>query len=199
MSQGRGLEDEKKANAKWLTLERKDIFHSKVFGLRAERVQLPDGRVMPAYYIMDFPDWVHILAVTPSLHFVMLCQYRHAAGESFLELPGGSTDPRAPAESPLQAAQRELAEETGYTSKNWVHVISHSPNPALQSNQMHTFLAWDCELSQDPQLDDFEDLEVVLTPIADVFDLLDHGQINHSLMAASLAGARSHFKEILGK
>lgn len=103
---------------KWKTLESKVIAQLGYFQIRSERCLLPDQREMPKYYIMDFGDWVHILPITADNQIVMLRQYRHAAGDIFLELPGGAVDSHKK-EEPLLAAQRELQEETGYTSSGW--------------------------------------------------------------------------------
>ncbi len=186
----------------WRVLESKEVFGSGIFRLKVERLELPEGRVMPRYYVMDFPDWVHALAVTADQQMVMLRQYRHAGKDSFWEIPGGSMNWSAQegaTESPLEAAQRELKEETGYTSQKWLSVAQHHPNPALQSNRMHVFLALDCQLTDSPQLDAFEELQVELHPVKEVYKALDRGEIAHSLMAASLAAARSHLSSILGK
>src|SRR5690606_8280558 len=95
---------------KWKVLSSESIFSTSIMKLRFEKCELPDGRVMPKYYIVDFPDWVHVVAVTDANKVVLLRQYRHAAGTSFWEVPGGSLDPHR-AEDPLDAAKRELQEE----------------------------------------------------------------------------------------
>ena len=114
----------------------------------------------------------------------MVEQYRHAARENFREVPGGSTDP---GEDPLVAGQRELREETGYTSATWIACGSHFPNPALQSNRMHTYLALDCVKVGEPKLDPFEDLRTFTMSARDLYDQWLDGQIRHSIISASLA------------
>ena len=174
--------------AQWKVLKSEDIFSSKIFRLRVDRCELPDGRIMPKYFVFDFLDWVHVIPVTSHGEIVVLEQYRHAAKDIFLEVPGGSLDA---GEEPLVGAQRELLEETGYTSSQWIELRSHFPNPALQSNRMRTYLAMDCVKTAEPHLDPFEDFQVRLMPIKDVYTALDDGKITHSLMIASLALARS--------
>lgn len=171
--------------AKWKVLNTEEIFKSGLFRLREDKCKLPDGRIMPRYYTFDFPDWVQAVAITKSGEMVMLTQYRHSAEKDFLEVPGGSMDPRT-TEEPLAAAQRELLEETGYTSSNWTCVGIQYPNPALQSNRLHTFLALDCEKTAEPSLDPFEDLEVKLMSIKDVYEKVHKGDVTHSLILSSL-------------
>lgn len=174
--------------SKWKVLKSKEIFKSKIFRLRSDECELPDGRIMPKYFVFDFLDWVHVIPITKNGEMVTLEQYRHAAGEMFLEIPGGSLDL---GEDALAGAQRELLEETGYASSEWIELPLHFPNPALQSNRMRTYLALNCTKVAEPDLDPFEDLTVTLRTVKDVYAQMDAGKIQHSLMIASLALSRS--------
>lgn len=178
---------------RWKVLKTKDIFKAGFFRLRADECQLPDGRVMPSYYVMEFVDWVNVVPVTADGQMVMVEQYRHAADEIFLEIPGGSTNPRG--EDPRVAGERELLEETGYSAQEWVYCGYHFPNPALQSNKMHTFLALGCTKTQEPHLDPFEDLVTHLMPVADVIQKWRDGDIKHSIIASSLGLALKPMRE----
>lgn len=190
----------------WKVISTKNIYNTRYFKMRSDTCELPDGRVMPNYYVVEFPDWVQVVALTKNKEMVLVDQYRHAAGISCLEIPGGSMHPvedmttskalptgkpAGKVESPLLAAQRELREETGYISNNWSLLAHHYPNPALQSNAIHTFLAVDCEKVGEPTLDPYECLEVKLMPCRDVYTALDRGELKHSLIVSSLALARA--------
>src|SRR5690606_19716382 len=107
-------------------------------------------------------------------------------GTSFWEVPGGSLDPHR-AEDPLDAAKRELQEETGFTSDSWKVLGVHSPNPAIQANKLHTYLAVNCKKTHDLSLDPYEDLEVHLRSVKETKQMLKEGGFTHSLMVASLA------------
>ncbi len=171
----------------WKILSTSELFKNKFFCLRKDKCELPDGRIMPGYFVFEFLDWVQIVAITREKQMITLNQYRHAAKKVFIEIPGGSLDPD---EQALSAAKRELLEETGYHSDNWIELAPHFPNPATQSNRLKTFIAQDCHKIQDQDLDPYEDLEVVLRPIKTVYEMLNNGEIDHSLMIASLALAR---------
>lgn len=170
---------------KWKILSQKVLLRSKFFKLRVDECELPDHRIMPEYYVIEFGDWVHVIPFTTDGKIIMVEQYRHAAGKRFLEVPGGAVDDHK-GESPEAAARRELLEETGYECGSLDFVGSHYPNPALQSNQMHTFLAKDCVKIKEQQLDPFEDLSVQLLTPDKLKKCIEQGQITHSLMLASL-------------
>ncbi len=179
---------------KWKTLESESLFSSGLFSMRADRCELPDGRIMPRYYVMDFPDWVNILPITKEGEAVMVKQYRHASQNEHLELPGGSMEPGAE-NSSLEAARREMLEETGFDSKNIVYIGSHYPNPALQSNRMHTYIAFDCEKVQEQNLDEFEELDVYKCTLQQLKKHLYNGDIDHSIMIASVSMALKYLEK----
>ncbi len=172
----------------WKVLSTKKLFSSGLFTLKSEKCELPDGRVMPRYYVMDFPDWVNILPITKDGEAILVKQYRHASKKEHLEVPGGSMDPSLQ-ESFLEGARREMLEETGFNSKNIVSIGSHFPNPALQSNRMHTFIAFDSEKVQEQNLDEFEDLSLYFCSLDKLKEHLLNGDVDHSIMIASISKA----------
>lgn len=179
----------------WKVLESKELLRLGFFRIRSDRCELPDGRVMPNYYVLEFADWVNVIPVTTDGQVVAINQYRHGSDLMHLEIPGGSTDPRG-SEEPLEAAKRELLEETGYESSRWISCGAHFPNPALQSNRLHTFLALDCRKVREPELDPFEDLSVELFPVAQLRARWENGEFNHSLIYASVGMALKKLAEV---
>lgn len=174
----------------WKRLKESSVFKAGFFDLKKGQYQLPDGRIMPEYYTMEFLDWVHVVALTPKKEIILVRQYRPPGEKSFLEFPGGGVSPSDP--SPLVAAQRELEEETAYQSKKWSFLGAHYPNPALLTNRMHTFLALDCEKTGQLDWDPFEELETEIYPVSELGELLSSGQLDHSLVLASLALSWKH-------
>jgi len=135
--------------------------------------------------VLEAPDWVNVVALTPERHLILVHQYRFGSGEVSTEIPGGVIDP---GEDPLQAAKRELLEETGYGSENWTHLATAQPNPAFLANVCHHFLAEEVIQMRDSlALDPGEDITVSTLPLAQVRREITAGAINHSLVISALA------------
>lgn len=117
-----------------------------------------DGRRIPDYYVLEYPDWINVIAITRDGRFVFIDQYRHGLGETSYEIPAGVSEPSDG--SMLAAAQRELAEETGYGGGEWRLLMTVSANPATQNNLTHCFLATGVGRIGEQHLDPTEDLRV---------------------------------------
>src|SRR5205814_6239143 len=122
-------------------------------------------------------DWTNVLAITDDDHAVFVWQYRHGTNVMSLEIPGGVNDAN---ESALEAATRELREETGYAAPHWEILVRCHPNPALQGNTQHTFLARGARLVGATSFDETEECEVALVPVKDLAALVDEGHVTHS-------------------
>lgn len=177
----------------WKTIRSESLLKTSVFEVSKEECELPDGRIMPAYFRLTCSDWVNVVPFTKEGKVLMLRQYRHGSGQWHWEIPGGAMSLSRPDEdngvneSPLMAAQRELLEETGYQSSRWESAGSHWPNPALQANQIHTFIAYDCVCVAELNLDPYEDLTVHELSVDEIKELVRKKEINHSLILAALA------------
>ena len=119
---------EKLKNRKWKVLTSEYLAHEPWFTVRHESLELPDGRRIPDYYVLEYPDWINVIAITRDGRFVFIDQYRHGLGETSYETPAGVSEPTD--ESMLAAAQRELAEETGYGGGEWRLLMTVSANPS---------------------------------------------------------------------
>ena len=171
-------------NRKWRVLHSEYLARKPWFTVRHESLALPDGRTIPDYYVFEYPEWVNITAIDPEGRFVMIDQYRHGLGETSYEIPAGVVEPSDA--SLLDAARRELREETGYGGGEWRLLTSISANPATQNNLTHCFLATGVERIGEQQLDATEDIRVHLFSRDEVRELLRTDRIRQALMAAPL-------------
>ena len=168
---------------KWTTLESRYIIQRPWLTARVDKVQLPDGRINPEHYVLEYPEWVNIIAITREGEFVMVRQYRHAMDLVLDELCAGVVEQ---GEAPLQAAQRELLEETGYGGGTWREIMTVGQNPSICDNITHCFLAEGVERVADQALEPTEDIEVLLMTRQQVYALLANNQMLQALMAAPL-------------
>ena len=171
-------------NRKWKVLESEQLLDKGIWmNLRQERVQLPSGAIVPEWFVLTFPDWVNIIAITKDGDFVIEDQYRHALGETHFELPAGVIDP---GETPLEAAKRELCEETGYGGGRWESFMTISANPTNHTNLNYCFLATGVEKISAQHQEASEDIHVHVLSRDEVLELLSTGQFVQSLHTAPL-------------
>src|SRR5437762_3997154 len=118
----------------WKVLESKYIFREPWLTVRQEKCELPNGKIMEAYYTLEYPTWVTCFALTKDNQVVLVRQYRHGLDVISLETPGGVVDE---GESVETAVARELKEETGYVFESIESLGKISANPATTNNYMH--------------------------------------------------------------
>jgi len=135
------------------------------------------------FFLMEGLDWVNVIALTKENQIVLIRQHRHGIDKTTLEIPGGCIDP---GEKPEETALRELKEETGYYSRNISQLGMVHANPAMQSMKAYTYLVRDAEKISEQTLETGEDIEVILKPFDEAFELVKKGVITHSLVVAAL-------------
>lgn len=168
---------------KWKTLKSEYIIKRPWLTARRDTVELPTGVVNDEYYVLEYPTWVNVIAVTNGGEYVFIRQYRHGLGETCMEIVAGVCEE---GEQPEAAARRELMEETGYAGGTWRELMTVSANTSTMTNLTHCFLATGVERAGGQHLDRTEDIEVHLLAEEEAFALLAGDKIRQSLMAAPL-------------
>ncbi len=167
----------------WDKVESRARGEYKVFSVREDQRRSPTTGREHTFYVIETSDWVNVIPVTPEGRLVFIRQYRHGTEDVTLEVPGGMVD--AEDASPAVAARRELLEETGYDTDRLVYLGAVAPNPAIQNNRCHTYLALDARLVAAQRLDGAEEIEVTLVDPGDVSGLIVDGTITHALVVCA--------------
>lgn len=159
---------------------------------RIDRCELANGNLLDAT-IFEFRSWANVVALTRNNEVVLVRQYRHGVEDVLSEFPGGVVEDD---EDPADGAARELLEETGYRAAGLISIGKIYPNPALQTNTLHCFLALEAEKVNEQNLDAGEDIEVQLVALDEVVEMAKRGEFPHALQTAVLFQALAYLGRI---
>lgn len=143
----------------WRVLEERELLRRDPWlRVSTQRVRLPDGREIADYHRIRLQDVAIILALDETDRLLIFDGYRHGLGRPDLTFPGGAIDP---GETPLEAARRELREETGLAAASWTWLRDVVTSANYHVNTEHFFLARDISRVGDASSDDLEEAEAV--------------------------------------
>ncbi len=172
----------------WTIDRSHEIFSNGFFRLRRDECSLANAPgVRTDWFVLELPDCVSVVPLTSDGRIILVEQYRHGVGDWVLECPGGSIDASDP--DPVSAARRELFEETGYVARDIVALGSSARDPGSQSTRVHTFIARDCCLGDDPSPEPFEALRLRIVTRDQLGELIGAGANFDAATLASLMRA----------
>ena len=172
-----------KDNLTWKLLNSKYVHKGPWATLRTDKCEMPDGRIVEEYFVLEYPNWVNAVALTRQGKILMVTQYRHAANIVSLEIPGGVIDGD---EKPEEAMRRELLEETGYQFDNMEPLCTIYANPSTANNKTFCYLATGGIKVQEQALDEREELVIEEYTIDEVKQLLADNKIAQALHCTAL-------------
>ncbi|MDH5507073.1 MAG: NUDIX hydrolase [Anaerolineae bacterium] len=175
----------KKELRPWETVSKKTILdHGKFLSVESHAVKLPDGQIIPDWVWLTIPSAAIVLAVTTDDKFLCFRQTKYAVAGTTLAPVGGMLEPD---EKPIEAAKRELLEEMGYASSNWVSLGSHILDPNRGIATMHLFLALNAKQVAEPNSDDLEDQQLLFLTRSEIENALHAGEFNILAWSAVVA------------
>lgn len=171
----------------WKTLSRRTILeHSKYLTVEEHAVELPDGRVISDWPWVITPDYVNVAVLTSEGQFLCFRQTKYAVEGVSLAPVGGYLEP---GEDPLHGAQRELMEEAGYTSSQWIDLGHYVVGGNRGIAKAHLYLARDARQVAEPDADDLEEMVMLLLSRAEVEAALKAGEFKLLSWAATMSMA----------
>ncbi len=173
-----------KGMKKWKIIGQETVCDFKLFKFYRRHLLNTHKNSEHRFYVMETPDWINVIPVTPEGKIVLIRQYRAGTDEITVEIPGGVIDPKD--DSPEAAARRELEEETAYVSDNLTRLGAVYPNPSFMSNTCYVVLARAARPVGKTHFDPGEDIETFEMTIPELKTALSNGKIRHALTVAAL-------------
>lgn len=159
----------------WRLRASRYVVDSPYMRLRMDEVELPDGTIVPNYYVRESPGFVVVVPLTANDRVVLVRQYRYGADSIHLELPAGML---LDGEEPRACALRELAEETGYEVERCELAAQYYPEPVRSTARAFVYIGSGAHRVREPVLDVTEHLEVELATVDDFRAMLGDGRVD---------------------
>lgn len=159
---------------RWKLLKEEDVSPSNYFKVFKHTVELPDGKVVDDYFISKLGDVSTIIAVTDEKKIIFVRQYKQGLRDLTIELPAGKIRKGS---TPLEAAQMELLEETGYTAENFTEIGGVCPWPSKDGSIVYGFIATNLSDTGKKHFDELEDIELIYLTKSEVEEYIKQGKI----------------------
>jgi 8-oxo-dGTP pyrophosphatase MutT (NUDIX family) len=177
----------------WKVRSSHRILDTPYLRVRREEIELPEGTVVPDYYIIENRGWVGIVPYTEDGHFLINTQYKHGIGLEVVEFPAGGIDEDE--DDPVLTAHRELMEETGYSTERMELLAHMLANPSGAVTRIWWYLARDVRKTGAQKIDPVEVIENRLVTPAELLQLIHSGEfaVQGQIAAAYMALERLGF------
>ena len=184
--------DGKQNDLAWEEISTEHIVQDQWIDFRRSAYRFPDGSVFEPFYSYSRRDYVVIVASDTNGNYLCVRQFRHGIKEVTTEFPAGGierTDGKEygsrggslASEDALEAAKRELLEETGYASDDWTHLLTVPSNATISDNYAHIYMAKNCRKAGEQNLDETEFLNVKKYSSTEIEEMINKGQFQQAV------------------
>lgn len=181
-----------KENLTWEEISTEHIVQDKWIDFRRSAYRFPDGSVFEPFYSYSRRDYVVIVASDADGKYLCVRQFRQGIKEVTTEFPAGGIERASDreygaergasaSEDALEAARRELLEETGYVSEDWTHLLTVPSNATIADNYAHIFAARNCRKSGEQNLDETEFLNVRKYSVVEIEEMISKGDFQQAV------------------
>lgn len=164
------MSKENKEVLEWKEVSTEHIIQDEWIDFRKSAYRFPDGSIYEPFYSYSRRDYVVIVASDEEGNYLCVRQFRQGIKKVTTEFPAGGIERKdgkeygeandLSAENALEAAKRELLEETGYESNEWEHLLTVPSNATMADNYAHLYVARNCHKVSEQSLDETEFLNV---------------------------------------
>ncbi len=175
----------------WTEVACEHLIQDEWIDFRRSRYRFPDGREYGPFYSYSRKSYVVIVAEDEDGNYLCVRQFRQGIRRVTVEFPAGGietteqteyiTAPTADTEAALDAAKRELREETGYASDDWTHLISIPSNATIADNYAHIFYVRSCKKAAQLDLDETEFLEPEVRTPDEIESFIQNGEFAQAM------------------
>lgn len=179
----------------WVEVKTEHIVQDEWIDFRRSVYRFPDGNAFEPYYSYSRRDYVVIVATDEKGNYLCVRQFRHGIKQVTTEFPAGGIERKdgkeygksgdASAEDALEAAKRELLEETGYVSDHWRFLLKVPSNATIADNYAYLFEARNCHKVSDPELDETEFLNVSKLSEKEIESMINEGEFQQAMHIAA--------------
>ncbi len=191
------MEDKKEKNPlEWEEISCEHIVKDEWIDIRRLAYRFPDGSTFEPFYSYSRRDYVVIVATDTEGNYLCVRQFRQGIREVTTEFPAGGIERKdgkeyghsqdVSSEDALDAAKRELLEETGFESGEWRHLLTVPSNATIADNYAYLFEAKNCRKVSGQSLDDTEFLNVLKIPKQELEDMIKTGRFQQAIHILSL-------------
>jgi len=159
----------------WKVKNSEKLIDNRWISVRKDTVELPNGMTIDDFYAVTISDAAAIVAVTEDMKLVLKREYKYAADEELIEIPAGMFEPEE--HDGLEVAKRELLEETGYASDDWMYFGDTVESSSKLTNRMHIYFAKNCRKIAEQKLDATEELDVLVVPMSEAIEMVMRNEI----------------------